>query len=162
MGTDPSENSPGQNPNKHLRSKIDPESVFYFFLQFWLNTQTAKPNCVCVCVLIYLHAKNIKPPFHSLLFLKTIPFSSPPILVLLLCSSWDWLINPSFSMELHPSLLLLRDSANSYLLQYEPLVLVITPILAIFIYYLLQSFLNLVHEKGLKSLILGFFMNFIK
>lgn len=56
----------------------------------------------------------------------------------------------------------LRASANSFLAQYEPLVLVIAPILSLLIARLLQSVLSVVQEKGLKATLVGSFMSMIK
>ncbi|XP_043723229.1 sphingosine-1-phosphate lyase-like [Telopea speciosissima] len=64
--------------------------------------------------------------------------------------------------SLHSSMNRFRGSANSFLSQYEPLSLLIAPPLAIFVAWILQSFLLLVQEKGLKAVVVGFFMNSIK
>ncbi|KAF6148429.1 hypothetical protein GIB67_038784 [Kingdonia uniflora] len=56
----------------------------------------------------------------------------------------------------------LRSSTNLLLSQYEPLTLVITPLLALLIASILQSFINHVQDKGLKSALLGFVMDFVK
>ncbi|KAJ4975060.1 hypothetical protein NE237_008234 [Protea cynaroides] len=55
-----------------------------------------------------------------------------------------------------------RGSVNSFLSHYEPLSLFITPPLAIFVAWILQSFFHLVQEKGLKAFVVGLFMKFIK
>ncbi|XP_060969263.1 sphingosine-1-phosphate lyase [Cannabis sativa] len=52
--------------------------------------------------------------------------------------------------------------ANSYLSQYEPLLLVSAPLVALFLASILQSIVCVVHEKGLKATILALFMNTIK
>ncbi|XP_042506262.1 sphingosine-1-phosphate lyase [Macadamia integrifolia] len=68
----------------------------------------------------------------------------------------------SVSSLLHSSLNRFRGSANSFLSQYEPLCLLITPPLAVFVAWILQSVLLSVQEKGLKAALLGLFMNSIK
>ncbi|GMH27419.1 hypothetical protein Nepgr_029262 [Nepenthes gracilis] len=55
-----------------------------------------------------------------------------------------------------------RASANSFLLQYEPLALILAPILSLLVARVLQSILDAVLEKGLKASLLGFFMHVIK
>ncbi|KAG8365859.1 hypothetical protein BUALT_Bualt17G0015700 [Buddleja alternifolia] len=64
--------------------------------------------------------------------------------------------------ELFSSLNRLRASANSFLSQYEPLVLVFIPIFTLFFARIIQSIFGVIFEKGLKSAILGFFMASIK
>ncbi|PON54957.1 Pyridoxal phosphate-dependent decarboxylase [Trema orientale] len=56
----------------------------------------------------------------------------------------------------------LRAQANSYLSQYEPLVLVLAPLFALFVASILQSLVRVLHEKGLKATVLTLFMNTIK
>ncbi|KAF5193503.1 sphingosine-1-phosphate lyase, partial [Thalictrum thalictroides] len=56
----------------------------------------------------------------------------------------------------------IRTSANSFLSQYEPLLLLISPLLVIFFTSCVQSFFNFVQEKGLKATVIGFFMTSIK
>ncbi|KAI4343414.1 hypothetical protein L6164_010764 [Bauhinia variegata] len=55
-----------------------------------------------------------------------------------------------------------RSSANSFLSQFEPLVLLLAPLLALFLAQAIHSFFKLVHENGLKATLLGFLMNSIK
>ncbi|KAL6294228.1 hypothetical protein ACE6H2_002370 [Prunus campanulata] len=59
-------------------------------------------------------------------------------------------------------LLDVRASANSFLSEYEPLVLVSAPLIALFVASMLQSALQVLHENGLKATLLGFFMSFVK
>ncbi|BBG93875.1 dihydrosphingosine phosphate lyase, partial [Prunus dulcis] len=59
-------------------------------------------------------------------------------------------------------LLDVRASANSFLSEYEPLVLVSAPLIALFVASMLQSALQVLHENGLKPTLLGFFMSFVK
>lgn len=59
-------------------------------------------------------------------------------------------------------LLGVRASANSFLSGYEPLVLVFTPLVGLFVASTLQSVTGVLQEKGLKATLLGFFMRFIK
>ncbi|KAK9934336.1 hypothetical protein M0R45_021484 [Rubus argutus] len=59
-------------------------------------------------------------------------------------------------------LLGVRASANSFLSGYEPLVLVFTPLVGLFVASTLQSVIGVLQEKGLKATLLGFFMSFIK
>lgn len=55
-----------------------------------------------------------------------------------------------------------RSSANSFLSQYEPIVLLVSPLLAFLLAHTIRSFFELVHDKGLKPTLLGFFMSSIK
>ncbi|KAH0991951.1 hypothetical protein GBA52_003434 [Prunus armeniaca] len=59
-------------------------------------------------------------------------------------------------------LLDVRAFANSFLSEYEPLVLVSAPLIALFVASMLQSALQVLHENGLKATLLGFFMSFVK
>lgn len=55
-----------------------------------------------------------------------------------------------------------RASANLFLSEYEPLALLLAPLLALLVARTLQSFLSVVHERGLKATFLGFLMSLIK
>ncbi|GFY88111.1 dihydrosphingosine phosphate lyase [Actinidia rufa] len=55
-----------------------------------------------------------------------------------------------------------RASANSFLSQYEPLALLLSPILSLIAAWIIQSFLHTLRDKGLKATLLGFFMNSVK
>ncbi|XVE85366.1 hypothetical protein DITRI_Ditri17bG0085100 [Diplodiscus trichospermus] len=55
-----------------------------------------------------------------------------------------------------------RASANSFLSQFEPLALLVAPLLTFLVARVLQSFLSVILEKGLKATLVGFFMNSIK
>ncbi|KAF9622279.1 hypothetical protein IFM89_031082 [Coptis chinensis] len=55
-----------------------------------------------------------------------------------------------------------RNSTNSYLSQYEPILLILTPLFTIFITSFLQSFFHYVQDKGLKTTLISFFMSSIK
>lgn len=55
-----------------------------------------------------------------------------------------------------------RTSANSFLSQYEPLFLVVIPILSLFVARFLQSVLTVIQENGLKSSLIASFMFIIK
>ncbi|XP_057494366.1 sphingosine-1-phosphate lyase isoform X1 [Actinidia eriantha] len=55
-----------------------------------------------------------------------------------------------------------RASANSFLSQYEPLTLLLSPILSLIAAWIIQSFLHTLRDKGLKATLLGFFMNSVK
>ncbi|CAL0318807.1 unnamed protein product [Lupinus luteus] len=55
-----------------------------------------------------------------------------------------------------------RISTNSFLSQYEPLVLITAPLFSLFIAHSIRSFFNVFHDKGFKSTIITFIMNFIK
>ncbi|MED6144709.1 Dihydrosphingosine phosphate lyase [Stylosanthes scabra] len=55
-----------------------------------------------------------------------------------------------------------RASANSFLSQYEPLLLLLAPLFSLFLAHSLRSFFNLIHEKGLKASLLGFLMSSVK
>ncbi|KAF3431018.1 hypothetical protein FNV43_RR25748 [Rhamnella rubrinervis] len=55
-----------------------------------------------------------------------------------------------------------RASANSYLSEYEPLVLVLAPVFAVVVARIVQSVLHVLHEKGLKGTVIGFVMSSVK
>ncbi|TXG56029.1 hypothetical protein EZV62_017342 [Acer yangbiense] len=55
-----------------------------------------------------------------------------------------------------------RASTNSFLSQYEPLILLLVPLLTLLVARVLQSSLHVVQEKGLKQTLIGFFMSSIK
>ncbi|XP_026385435.1 sphingosine-1-phosphate lyase-like isoform X1 [Papaver somniferum] len=59
-------------------------------------------------------------------------------------------------------LISLRNRVNSYLSEYEPILLVVTPLTALLIASTLHSFLNHIQNQGFKSAFIGFFMNSIK
>ncbi|EXB40318.1 Sphingosine-1-phosphate lyase [Morus notabilis] len=59
-------------------------------------------------------------------------------------------------------LLGVRNSANSRLSQYEPLVLVISPLPALAVAWIVQSALRVVCERGLKASVLALLMSFVK
>ncbi|KAI3893904.1 hypothetical protein MKW92_036023 [Papaver armeniacum] len=52
-------------------------------------------------------------------------------------------------------LISLRNRVNSYLSEYEPILLVVTPLLALLIASTLHSFLNHIQDKGFKSVFIG-------
>ena len=66
------------------------------------------------------------------------------------------------SSSLKSFLISFRASANSFLSQYEPLALLLAPLLAFFVACTLHSFLTLLHQRGLKATLVGFFMTLIK
>ncbi|KAF5449307.1 hypothetical protein F2P56_029770 [Juglans regia] len=55
-----------------------------------------------------------------------------------------------------------RASANSFLSEYEPLALLLAPLLAFLVARTLQSFLGVVHERGLKATFVAFLMSLLK
>ncbi|KAJ0720995.1 putative sphinganine-1-phosphate aldolase [Helianthus annuus] len=61
-----------------------------------------------------------------------------------------------------PTLIQLRASANSFLSQFEPLAIVVAPIVSFLIARVLQSFVQLIHEKGVKATVIGFVMTLFK
>ncbi|XP_060214231.1 sphingosine-1-phosphate lyase isoform X2 [Lycium barbarum] len=54
-----------------------------------------------------------------------------------------------------------RASANSYLLQFDPLTLLIAPFISLLLARILQSIFLVIHEKGLKATIISFVMSSI-
>lgn len=56
----------------------------------------------------------------------------------------------------------MRAAANSFLSEYEPLNLLLAPLLALLIANILQCFVGVVNEKGLKATILGFLITSVK
>nr|GMD51002.1 sphingosine-1-phosphate lyase [Ipomoea batatas] len=60
------------------------------------------------------------------------------------------------------SLTRLRASANSFLAQYEPLALLLAPLLSLLVARGFQSFFAVIHEHGLKATLVGFFMSLVK
>ncbi|KAH0464432.1 hypothetical protein IEQ34_007218 [Dendrobium chrysotoxum] len=65
-------------------------------------------------------------------------------------------------MRMEDSLKQLRDMANSYLSQYEPIVLIFATLLALLVARTLHSFLSAIQEKGIKALVIGFIMSSVK
>ncbi|KAJ4879859.1 Sphingosine-1-phosphate lyase [Raphanus sativus] len=55
-----------------------------------------------------------------------------------------------------------RGSLNSRLSEFEPLALVFTPLITLFLAQVIGSVLGVVHEKGLKACLVGFIMGFFK
>lgn len=55
-----------------------------------------------------------------------------------------------------------RASANSFLAEFEPLALLFAPLFTLFLARIIQSFLGVIREKGLKATFIGLFMTFIK
>ncbi|KAG5390422.1 hypothetical protein IGI04_031963 [Brassica rapa subsp. trilocularis] len=55
-----------------------------------------------------------------------------------------------------------RVSLNSRLSEFEPLALLVTPLVTLFLAQVIGSVLGVVHEKGLKACLLGFIMGFLK
>ncbi|XVF85310.1 hypothetical protein PTKIN_Ptkin17bG0107400 [Pterospermum kingtungense] len=68
----------------------------------------------------------------------------------------------SFSSSFNSFVIRFRDSANSFLSQFEPLALLIAPFLTLLVARVLQSLLSVILEKGLKATIIGFFMSSVK
>ncbi|KAL9671116.1 hypothetical protein QQ045_008682 [Rhodiola kirilowii] len=60
------------------------------------------------------------------------------------------------------SLLRFRDSANTYLSQFEPLALIALPLLTVFIASKIHSLICVVSDKGLKNTVIALFMSFVK
>ncbi|KAG1331448.1 Sphingosine-1-phosphate lyase [Cocos nucifera] len=60
------------------------------------------------------------------------------------------------------SVLRLRASVNSFLSQYEPITLLLSPLLALLLARALHSLLGVLQEKGIKAAVLGFLMNSVK
>ncbi|XWS34531.1 hypothetical protein CRYUN_Cryun21dG0046600 [Craigia yunnanensis] len=55
-----------------------------------------------------------------------------------------------------------RSSSNSFLSQFEPLALLLAPVLTLLVARVLQSVLSIILDKGLKATLLGLFMSSIK
>ncbi|XP_009805074.1 sphingosine-1-phosphate lyase isoform X1 [Nicotiana sylvestris] len=55
-----------------------------------------------------------------------------------------------------------RASTNSFLSQYEPLTLLLSPLFALLLALILQSFFLVIHERGLKATIISFVMSSVK
>ncbi|KAB2097315.1 hypothetical protein ES319_A01G163300v1 [Gossypium barbadense] len=66
------------------------------------------------------------------------------------------------SSWLNSFLVRFRLSANLFLSQFEPLALLLAPLLTLFIARLLHSLLSVIHEKGLKATVLALSMRSIK
>ncbi|CAN1838346.1 Sphingosine-1-phosphate lyase [Linum perenne] len=64
--------------------------------------------------------------------------------------------------SLKSSLVRLRGAANSFLSEYEPLMLLLAPLLTVVVARAVGSFLRSVQDNGLKALIVGFVMSSIK
>ncbi|KAI3780109.1 hypothetical protein L2E82_10014 [Cichorium intybus] len=61
-----------------------------------------------------------------------------------------------------PAVIRLRASANSFLSQFEPLVLVVAPLVSFLVAQIVQSLIQVVHEKGLKATLIVCFMTCVK
>lgn len=61
-----------------------------------------------------------------------------------------------------PAIIRLRASANSFLSQFEPLLLVVAPLITFLVAQIVQSFIQVVHEKGFKATLIGFIMTWVK
>lgn len=55
-----------------------------------------------------------------------------------------------------------RESANSFLSQYEPIALVVSPLLALIVARLIHSLIGVIQEKGIKAAVVGFVMGILK
>ncbi|XP_028786951.1 sphingosine-1-phosphate lyase [Neltuma alba] len=55
-----------------------------------------------------------------------------------------------------------RSSANSFLSQYEPIVLLLSPLLPVLLAHTIRSFFHVVRDKGLKPTLIGLLINSIK
>lgn len=70
--------------------------------------------------------------------------------------------SPSMESPISSFLIGLRAFANSFLSQYEPLALILAPLLSLLFAFILQSFLCVVHDKGLKQTLIGFLISSFK
>ncbi|KAL4573769.1 hypothetical protein LXL04_020586 [Taraxacum kok-saghyz] len=61
-----------------------------------------------------------------------------------------------------PAIIRFRASANSFLSQFEPLVLFFAPLVTFLIAQIVQSLIQVVHEKGFKATLIGFVMTLAK
>jgi hypothetical protein len=55
-----------------------------------------------------------------------------------------------------------RGSLNSRLSEFEPLVLLLVPLVSLFLAQIIGSVFGVVHEKGLKACLIGFIMGLLK
>jgi len=118
----------------HLSTQHD-TIVISFFHQTNTEQYIIYYSSLSVCLLL---------PFFSLLHCYLSSFSPTPM---------------DFSST---SISHFRVSANSFLSQYEPLALLLVPLLSLFLAHSLRSFLRLLSENGLKATLLGFIMNAVK
>ena len=56
----------------------------------------------------------------------------------------------------------IRKSVNSFLSGFEPLFVLVVPFVTFFVARIVQSFVGVVQEKGVKSTVVGFFMSCVK
>jgi sphinganine-1-phosphate aldolase len=69
----------------------------------------------------------------------------------------------SFSYSSMKSMLIqARGSLNSRLSEFEPLVLLLVPLVSLFLAQIIGSVFGVVHEKGLKACLIGFIMGLLK
>ncbi|CAJ1839172.1 unnamed protein product [Sphenostylis stenocarpa] len=66
------------------------------------------------------------------------------------------------SSTFYPSISHVRVSANSFLSQYEPLALLLLPLLSVLLAHSLHSIFRHLSENGLKATLLGFLLNSVK
>ncbi|XP_010549296.1 PREDICTED: sphingosine-1-phosphate lyase [Tarenaya hassleriana] len=71
-------------------------------------------------------------------------------------------MNFSPPSSVKPMLIHAQASLNSWLSQFEPLVLLFAPFLTLLVARIVGSAIGVVHEKGLKSTIVGLVMGFVK
>ncbi|CAA7015673.1 unnamed protein product [Microthlaspi erraticum] len=64
--------------------------------------------------------------------------------------------------SMKPRLIQARGFLNSRLSEFEPLVLLLAPLLTLFLAQIIGSVFGVVHEKGLKACLVGFIMGFLK
>ncbi|GKU92809.1 hypothetical protein SLEP1_g6484 [Rubroshorea leprosula] len=64
--------------------------------------------------------------------------------------------------SLNSLLIHFRGSANSYLSEFEPLTLLLAPLITLLVAHVVRSFFGVIHEKGLKATVLGVLMSFVK
>lgn len=79
----------------------------------------------------------------------------------LLSLSTTSLMAMAMAMAKEP-LLRLRAAANEALAEYEPVALVLAPLLALLLARALHSALAVLHEKGIQGAVLGFLMSSAK
>ncbi|KAK9050009.1 hypothetical protein SSX86_031025 [Deinandra increscens subsp. villosa] len=66
------------------------------------------------------------------------------------------------SSSILPTLIRLRDSANSFLSQFEPLAILLLPILSLLIARAIQAVFQVIQDRGLKATVIGLFMTLLK
>lgn len=127
-------------------------TLWFFYLQ-WLTSEPVKGAAEAVRL---PPRKETKEEYKALyLFLVAI------VAHFFADTVWE-AIRISLAACMEAGLVRLRAEANAALAQYEPLALVVAPIVTLFLARALHVTLRALREKGIKGAVLGFIITFVK